>query len=171
MSAVATCPSCGEAIELTLDLGALEPPATPDPVVLRLGAEVRDCRLPRPSDVEAAADPLDVVAACLGVSRDEAARWLDVAEEAWAAADPLGAITIVGSCPNCRGTLAAEHDLVASWLTRLRRGADSLLREVHALAWSYGWSEDEILRLPAPRRQAYIDLCLGMALDVGGEFA
>ncbi|WP_435009532.1 hypothetical protein P12x_000791 [Tundrisphaera lichenicola] len=171
VSAVANCPACEEDIELTLDLDAFEPPDVDEPIVIRLGEASRDCRLPRPADLEAASDPLDLVASCLGTSRDEAAPWQEVAEEALSNADPLGAILIAGACPGCGEPLEAGHDLVAAWLTGLRRSTDVLLREVHALATYYHWSEDAILRLPAPRRRAYIDLCRGMVLDEEEDFA
>ena len=36
--------------------------------------------------------------------------------------------------------------------------AQQLLRDVHTLAIAYGWSETEVLALPAARRRAYLDL-------------
>jgi len=47
----------------------------------------------------------------------------------------------------------------AQFLFRLvERGAKRLLREIHELAWAYGWSEEAILRMSAKRRGAYLEM-------------
>lgn len=40
----------------------------------------------------------------------------------------------------------------------MKSRASRLLREVHALARAYHWSERELLALPLPRRTAYLQL-------------
>jgi hypothetical protein len=52
----------------------------------------------------------------------------------------------------------APFDIVSHLWTELDAWARRMLREVHALAATYGWSEAEILRMSATRRRAYLDL-------------
>jgi hypothetical protein len=61
-------------------------------------------------------------------------------------------------CPAC-STRASRHLNLAQFLFRLvDRGAKRLLREIHELAWAYGWSEEAILRMSAGRRGAYLEM-------------
>ena len=165
ISTAAQCPGCGRMAELSLDLGRIRVPRH-HPVrgltvarPTRGRVEKRMMRLPRPADVEAAADAVGVVAACMNCSREEARRWRSAAERELARADPLGELEIVGQCPECGRQLSAQYDLIGTWLQQVRRRTEDLLQEIHVLASCYHWSENEILRLPAPRRQAYLDLC------------
>jgi hypothetical protein len=32
------------------------------------------------------------------------------------------------------------------------------MNNVHAIAWHYGWTEDQILRLPTVRRNKYLEM-------------
>jgi hypothetical protein len=91
--------------------------------------------------------------------------WLAEAEKMLSHYDPLGYVEIVGECPDCRGELRAEFDLVANWLSRLKTDSDILIEEIHLLASRYHWTEGEILRLPVARRQRYLELCWVTAPD------
>jgi hypothetical protein len=62
------------------------------------------------------------------------------------------------SCPECCKTFAAHFDTTAFFLNEMRISARQLLREVHALALYYHWSESEILRLGRDRRRTYLGL-------------
>jgi hypothetical protein len=78
--------------------------------------------------------------------------------EAFEIFDPLLAFTLTLTCPACG--YGADHniDLEAHALTRLHAQQTRLLHEVHRLALAYGWTESEILAVPAGRRRHYLDL-------------
>jgi hypothetical protein len=62
------------------------------------------------------------------------------------------------TCPECSKTFVVHFDTTAFFFDEMRISARQLLREVHALAFSYHWSEAEILRLRRDRRRAYLAL-------------
>jgi hypothetical protein len=74
------------------------------------------------------------------------------------AADPLVAFTVHTSCPQCHRNAIMEVDLEAAALHHLASFRRALLRDVHELATRYGWSEDQVLAIPARRRSEYIRL-------------
>ncbi|MBN9658099.1 MAG: hypothetical protein J0H49_07965 [Acidobacteria bacterium] len=157
--AEAHCEACGEGSEFEMDLSMIELPPRVEGVEVQLGAWTRNCRLPSAEMLEKAADSTDVAALCLGSSREEAAPWVDVVEEALAAHDPLGEIVLVGPCAGCGQMLQAEFDLKLSWVGWLRSRVRRLMADVHTLARNYHWSEDEILSIPESRRAVYLDFC------------
>jgi predicted RNA-binding Zn-ribbon protein involved in translation (DUF1610 family) len=164
------CATCNRHIELALEVTAIR---LPEPGRQRIvierrrrgGLERRELSLPCAADAEAAASGDHLLAACLGLSLRRARPWLETADGALAAVDPLAEVEITGTCPDCGAPLAAAYDLVAGWLTALRQRARALLEEIHLLALRYHWSEAQILRLPASRRKAYLDLCWSAAPD------
>ena len=159
--AVATCGQCRINLEMSLDLRTihLHPHNPRRPLILRLGAEQRRLRLPTPADMEAAADGIDLVAACINCPREEALPWVEQAELMMSKYDPLGQIELSGTCTNCSTTVGAACNLVGSWLRRLQERALELIDDVHTLALHYHWAEHEIVSLPPARRAAYIGLC------------
>lgn len=79
---------------------------------------------------------------------------LEAIEEALEAVSPEVALTVRARCPECGG----ENDVwVDPYLGLWDRG-DELFAEIHTLAAGYGWSEDQILRLPRTRRRIYLRL-------------
>jgi hypothetical protein len=72
--------------------------------------------------------------------------------------DPLVALSVLCPCPACGAGNEVPIDLEAVALARLERRRRALLREIHALASHYGWSEAEILALPSERRTQYLAL-------------
>jgi hypothetical protein len=62
------------------------------------------------------------------------------------------------SCPECGKTFVVRLDTTAFFFDEMRISVKQLLREVHALAFYYHWSEAEILRLRRDRRRAYLGL-------------
>ena len=49
------------------------------------------------------------------------------------------------TCPECGHAFLAPFDATAFFLAEMRMSGERLLREVHQLAFHYGWSEAEIL--------------------------
>ncbi len=75
-----------------------------------------------------------------------------------AEADPQADPQLAMHCPSCGHAWSAGLDIAAYLWAEVDAWARRTLREVHALASAYGWSEGEILALSAARRQAYLDL-------------
>ncbi len=74
------------------------------------------------------------------------------------AADPLVAFSVRTTCPQCEQPAEIAVDLEAVALSRLRQHQRALVRTVHVLATRYGWSEAEVLAIPARRRSEYLRL-------------
>jgi len=62
------------------------------------------------------------------------------------------------TCPECGHAFEAPFDIVMFFVGEMRLNAAQLLRETHALALAYHWSEADILGLDRDRRRAYLDL-------------
>ena len=75
--------------------------------------------------------------------------------------DPQAEVLLEVVCPECSAISPAPFDIVSHLWAELDAWARRMLREVHALAAAYGWSEAEILRMSATRRRAYLDLIGG----------
>ncbi|HTB80757.1 MAG TPA: hypothetical protein VK717_07710 [Opitutaceae bacterium] len=82
----------------------------------------------------------------------------DPLTEALEAFDPLLAFTLSLTCPSCGRSADHLVDLEALALARLQARQTLLLREIHRLAGAYGWTESEILAVPAARRVRYLEL-------------
>lgn len=67
---------------------------------------------------------------------------------------PAITTTIETPCPHCHASMETHLDPYGIF----DRNKDSLLAEVHKIAWHYHWSEHEILTMGQSRRHHYIDL-------------
>jgi hypothetical protein len=183
---LAECPGCQERLELAFsadDLRALDlipapifalPETEPEPTSFRVEDYQIDFRLPTSADLlnvlrleEAEPARQQLLEACL-VSARRQERTLAVHElpagvtqaliEAIGQAASLANLTIAIPCPACGGQSEIVFDIVSYFWSEIQAWAMRLLREVHALASAYGWSEAEILALSAWRRQRYLEL-------------
>jgi hypothetical protein len=75
-----------------------------------------------------------------------------------AAADPLAEILLSFDCPNCGACFQESLDLASFLWAEVEDRARRMLREVHALASAYGWSEAQILSLGPARREIYLEM-------------
>lgn len=73
-------------------------------------------------------------------------------------ADPQSEITLDLTCPACGHRWELLFDIAEFFWAEISARAQRLLREIDALARAYGWTEREILDLPARRRQSYLEL-------------
>jgi hypothetical protein len=174
---LAACPDCGERLELDMAVADLRVPST-GPVPERLemtvdGYEV-SLRLPDSRDLEAIAGEADLPALrqrllgrCLlavrhrgkEASLPEALASAAVAR--LAEADPQADVQLSLSCPGCGCSWLAAFDIVTFFWREIEAWAARILREIHALARAYGWSEGEILALSPQRRQIYLQMVGG----------
>lgn len=69
-------------------------------------------------------------------------------------ASPAVCTEVAAPCPDCGHVTPVGIDPYSV----LTRPVDHLLDEVHRLAWSYHWSESDILALPRARRQQYLQM-------------
>jgi hypothetical protein len=72
--------------------------------------------------------------------------------------DSASNITLALTCPGCRNVWSAPFDILSFFWREIESWAVRTLREVHVLASTYGWSEENILALSAWRRDAYLQL-------------
>ena len=161
---------CGARFDVALPHDALPEAAAASAVSLRgAGGHTLTLRLPTGDDLRAwHAQPPTTRAqmlARLRVDRDADADADDAdvapAAAALADADPLVAFAIACTCPECGHAAEREIDLEELALQRLEARQHGLLREVHAIASRYGWTEREILAIAASRRARYLALIEG----------
>jgi hypothetical protein len=127
----------------SLDLGAAA--LCPDPAVAR-GLLARRCVL------QASRDGLPVVPDKLP------AETVSALGERMVEHDPQAEVLLDLRCPACEHRWEALFDIASFLWEELAAHAERLLREVHALAGAYGWSESEILGLNARRRRSYLEM-------------
>ena len=78
--------------------------------------------------------------------------------ERLAEADPQADVTLALDCPVCRHEWQALFDIVTFFWLEIDAWVQRTLRQVHALASAYGWSEADILAFSPRRRQIYLDM-------------
>jgi hypothetical protein len=70
--------------------------------------------------------------------------------------DPLAFLPLAIDCPRCAHAWTALFDIGTLLWQEISVSAERLLREVHALAFAYGWGEAEILAMSDVRRKFYL---------------
>jgi hypothetical protein len=161
------CGACGARFDFALDPALLPvveaPEGFPVAALREEDGRVLRFRLPVGADLPALADQAD----------DHMADWLlrrlacepealpqndpGLAARVEAALEriaPAIVLQVQARCPECGAACEIDLDPYGA----LQRRSDTLLQEVHALAWYYHWSEDQILALPRARRQRYLQL-------------
>ncbi|MGD6978862.1 MULTISPECIES: hypothetical protein [Citricoccus] len=159
------CAACDEDMEIVLPVGRLielarraaeeseTVVATPDgPVRLRRprGSDQRAWRQARPADPEAS-----VLATLVLEGSPKRTALID---EALAGFDPLTCFELDVTCPSCGVRANVDLDLEITVLGELSRVHYRTIQDVAVLARRYGWSEPEVLAIPAWRRRLYRDL-------------
>lgn len=178
MESCATCPSCDESLEFTLkatELRLVEPSLAPPPAYnLTIADYALTVTLPNSRDLAAVVGCADLATAqaklaqrciqqvsCEGVAiapnilPDSV---LQQISQEMAERDPQAELLLDLTCPVCQSDWQVLFDIVSFFWTELSVQAKRLLREVHALARSYGWREADILAMSSMRRQFYLDL-------------
>ena len=166
----AECPQCGERVEFSIDTAALTQPkelATTPHQIQVSGKRVR-FRLPTSRDLAEVVVAPDgpqglrrLIERCVieDSSTDELPNeTVEALSRAMLEADPQAEITLALICPNCAQRWEMLFDIVHFFWNEIAAQARRLFREIDALARVYGWTEREILNLPAARRQSYLEL-------------
>jgi hypothetical protein len=181
LDALATCPQCGELLEMAFDAAEVrvEPGegGADETQSLEVGGYETIFRAPTRLDLIALAPAQDAGAArlelfrrCLvAASRDgqEVAaeslpeEVISRVIEGMAKADPQADVEIALGCPACGHGWGAALDICSFFWNEIDSWAARTLAEVHALARAYGWGEREILSMSAWRRQLYLRMVTG----------
>jgi hypothetical protein len=178
LETVAVCPQCAQQLELsfsTQDIRTAAPALPASDPSLRVAAHGYDvqCRLPTSADlIEIArhaltADRSTLLQRCVQEVRcgdlvTDVALLPDAVVEAvieeMAKADPQADVQVALTCPACRHQWSMSFDILSYLWSEIDDWAQRLLRDIHALASFYGWSEGEILALSARRRRLYLEM-------------
>jgi hypothetical protein len=175
LEAVATCPACETEVDVPLSISALEHGlrgAVPHPPGIEQDGFTVSFRPPCNDDLSAlarhgASERLtELLCRCVIDARGPdgdplAAEELppaigDAVAEAMAASDPGASVDLAITCP-CGHAWLDELDIRTVIWADLTEWVGRTLAEVHHLAGEYGWSEAEILSLPAWRRRWYLE--------------
>lgn len=170
------CSQCKTRLEFPLDLRAYDVTATLrrklEPSVFSCdGFEIR-FRLPNSEDLAAIALAPEVegargllIARCVLAARRQGqtiAAWelpepaLEALGRHMDSLDPLAYLPLNVDCPRCGHQWTALFDIATLLWQEISVSAERLLREVHALAFAYGWGETEILAMSEARRKFYL---------------
>ncbi|MDK3073550.1 hypothetical protein QO034_10540 [Sedimentitalea sp. JM2-8] len=162
VSAELTCPDCGEGVALIFGIDDLPRIASPA-VETAAGAALRPLRLSDLVAVEASGG--DRLAQLLARAAGRDSGW---AAGVLAGPDRDGAVTAleravsgldleIGTrCTECGSAIVSPFDVQAFVGAELEDAARRLLDDVHRIASTYHWSEQDILALPRSRRMAYL---------------
>ena len=188
LTSLATCPSCGERLELTFDVADIRVGNLPVPHNEAEGGQDGDLfldvddthvtfRLPNSLDLAEMAEMstpeqarLHLLERCLlsaeekGIARtvtDLPDSVTTAIAERMASADPQGDVQIALTCPACTHQWQTAFDILSFIWIEISAWAQRILREVHLLASAYGWREADILALSPRRRQAYLQMVMG----------
>lgn len=178
---LAACPSCGETLELALQVPELMVPVhnsgSAEALTLELDGRCFRCRLPDSRDLWAASQQADegqaralLMARCLQANLEgqaEAVAPVALSEdavqrlsEALSAADPQAHTELALHCPACAHAWSEGFDIASHLLSALASWSERCLDQVHLLARAYGWSEAQVLALSPGRRARYLDRVL-----------
>ena len=179
MVGMATCPECGDRLELNLDVADVR--ATPEnehepdeEFSIAVSDYEVQFRLINTQDLVAIFDGKDAVFArhmllnrcILAVHyRGEECPLdrlpLSVVNEVlerMELLDPQADVQLALSCPSCGHQWEAAFDIVSFFWTEIESWVRRILHEVHTLARAYGWRESDILAMSPHRRQLYLEL-------------
>ncbi len=156
----AECPDCAERVEFPIDLAALrlrtEERASTGPGLRLRPLTSRD--LAAIVDVPDESDALRILLERCGAVEELPNESLEAISQALLAADPEAEILLHLTCPACPHEWDLLFDVGDFFWKEISAQAQRLLREIDVLARAYGWTEREILSLPAQRRQTYLEL-------------
>lgn len=176
---VATCPQCGERLQLTLTTAdvLITPGAASNTQSFIADGYAIQYRLPDSTDLLALTACRSVEAGralllnrcVIGVQRDQIEQAVtDLPANVIAAltahmadADPQADVQFDLNCPVCGQRWLAAFDVMAYLWSEIGHWASRVVRDVHVLASTYGWSEADILSMTANRRQMYLNLING----------
>ena len=169
----AECPRCAERLEFPLETAALEGRALSRPADVCTPHEIETngttirFRLPTSRDLAQVVSAPDsshglrrLVESCVFSpnASDLPDEIIEAISAAMLEADSAAEVIFCVTCPACAHEWDLLFDIADFFWTEISVQAQRLLREIDALARAYGWTEREILNLPAQRRQTYLEM-------------
>jgi hypothetical protein len=177
LETTAVCPQCGERVEMAFTTAQVRAPKCE---VERLTVEhdgyLVDCRLPNSEDLlglpqtTAETARAALLARCLERVQQDGKPIvpealpppvIEAIAGAMAEADPQADVLVAIECPICGHRWSTNFDITSYLWRELQEWAHQTLRDVHALASAYGWSEHEVLALSPSRRRLYLEMVEG----------
>jgi predicted RNA-binding Zn-ribbon protein involved in translation (DUF1610 family) len=164
------CPECGELVEFSLDTRTLADEGEfPEPAQeIEVDGTCVRFRLPTSRDLADAVTASDqscgvrrLIEQCVIEPRlpeELSNKVVEALSDAMAKADPQAEILISLGCPNCGKHWELLFDIAHFFWNEIAEQARRLVYEIDALARAYGWTEREILSLPAQRRRTYLEM-------------
>jgi hypothetical protein len=169
-----SCTRCGEMQEINLDLGAMRVTGSgADAFDLAVDDYALRLRLLSSRDMLAAAAEAGearralLLESCVlsathnggaAEARDLPAAVVDGIAGALGRADPQADLQLTVRCETCGHATRMAFDISSFLWEEVDAWTGRLLREIHALASLYGWSERDILALSPARRRRYMEL-------------
>jgi hypothetical protein len=171
----AECPKCSASVEVAIDTAAFAQPQSQraEPLEVQAGDSCVRFRLPTSRDLAEVVQAPDAVDGLRRLCQrsilevrgngvtdlDELSpEIVEALSHAMLDADPQAEITLALNCPDCGHGWQILFDIAAFFWDEIAAQARQLLHEIDAIARAYGWSEQEILSLPARRRRSYLEL-------------
>jgi len=189
LASLATCPNCGERLELTFNVADIQVPSTlpslaqaegraeGEGLTLCVAGYEIHFRLPNSLDLAAVTHGEESVSmrqqllerCLLSVQHHGAERAVDQLPADVSAAvvaqmtqaDPQADVQLALTCPACTYQWHAVFDIVSFFWSEINAWAYRMVRDVHTLASAYGWREADILALSPRRRQMYLEMVSG----------
>jgi hypothetical protein len=176
LDATTNCPTCGAPLDLSFATSALRDPGGESDAGGSVSIDGWDVgfRLPTSVDLIALAGEDDLarargrlVARCVSsvthdgqpASPDQLPAHVVTALGArMHELDPQACVELSIACPSCGHVWNAELDVAAFLWAEADAWARQIVRDVHALASAYGWSERDVLAMSPWRRGLYLDL-------------
>jgi hypothetical protein len=183
MSCVLKCPTCGEKLDLVLNVSELLLPSyvhecDVHETIVRAGDGLYRVRfrLPNGADQESAAAIAAstpeaaaelILRRCVQKITDEQtgersrplpAAVADALADKMAELDQQAEILLDLVCAACGASFQMPFDVANYFYQEIRGRESDLHRDVHLLAFNYHWSERDILRLTRRKRMLYLDL-------------
>jgi hypothetical protein len=177
LASLASCPACGERLELefsTSDLYSACDSVPAGDLTLVLDRYEIMFRLPTSLDLIAISEQQEknsaraaLLSRCVSSALLEGREVdpgglpqgvIDALGVRMAEVDPQADLHLALECPACNSQWQSRFDIESFFWTEINAWATRMLNEVHILASAYGWSESDILRMSARRRQSYLNL-------------
>jgi hypothetical protein len=174
------CQKCGERLELAFkvsDIGVAQETENAGPLTLNVDGYEVLFRLPNSEDIRvvtvavgADSEPEQLLLGrcLLRVTKDGADQSaaelppsvVEMVVDRMAEADPQS-VPLSLACAACSHKWSVGFDIVSYFWSEVNAWASRTLREVHLLASTYGWREDDILAMSPWRRQRYLEMISG----------
>jgi hypothetical protein len=168
---VVSCRDCGESFEVSfslrnllanLEVAAKRNVVGPDEDGIYTLSDGRRFRLPTASDQQSVLElQTDAAAGALLEQCMVAGDPMDnpqLVQKAMEAVGPVLDLDLDAVCPECGASESVRFDMQAHLLRVLAHEKRFLVREIHLIAVTYGWSYGEVLSLTREDRRAFVGL-------------